>query len=528
MCAQRHKESTGRISYFFGLILIAVVGGLYGIIYAIDHTLPTPLELSDEVDNPEAFIAERARNYLKDLIKIGPRVTGHENNEILAVEYLIKTINNIIDNKHINQKITYDADEYSGSFFLDFKPNGAINVYKNIQNVVVKIHSKNDSAHSVLINTHFDTVPNSPGGSDDGINVAIALEIINKLSKLEDKPTHNIVFLFNGAEEAALCGSHAFITQHYLAKEISVFINLEATGAGGKEILFQTGPNEPWLLKYYDVPHPHANAGAEEVFQSNIIPSDTDFRIFRDYGDIVGYDFAYYKDGYRYHTKYDLEENIDFRTFQHTGDNILHLVKNLAEADELTDPKTEGGKTVFYDVFGLFFLNYSMEANVIFNSLLALLSITLLIWACVNVQLGNLKVSLLYITMLGFVILLGWFLATGIVLIVAVILDATNRSMSWYSSPGIIFPLYVAPTFGSMLITTIISNKVIRHEQVIVVNLNLNHETEDEIVEDVTREEDSMEEQFEEEGQRLEQTRRGRDVRKPNGWKIMTLAFILK
>lgn len=54
--------------------------------------------------------------------------------------------------------------------------------------------------------------------------------------------------------------------------------------------LFFKGPENPWLVQAYvhAAKHPFASVVGQEVFQSGVIPSDTDFRIYRDFGHIPG------------------------------------------------------------------------------------------------------------------------------------------------------------------------------------------------------------------------------------------------
>lgn len=131
-------------------------------VIVLEKILPEPQLIDTERFYPEKFVAERARAIVHNLTSIGPRVTGSYENEVVAVKFLTNTINGIVKNANQNHKIFVDVTRHSGSFSLTFL-DGMTHVYKNVQNVIVKIGPHRPSKHSLLLNCHFDSFVESPG-----------------------------------------------------------------------------------------------------------------------------------------------------------------------------------------------------------------------------------------------------------------------------------------------------------------------------------------------------------------------------
>ncbi|EDW32410.1 GL11618 [Drosophila persimilis] len=418
------------------------------------NSMPKALMRSDEASHPNSFIAQRAEDTLIELTRIGPRVVGSAANEVATVDFLRAEVAKVEAEMSDRYEIEIDVQQASGAY-MHWE---MVNMYQGIQNVVVKLSERNSSNENfLLMNSHYDSVPGSPGAGDDGSMVVSMLEVMRVIAKAGEPLAHPIVFLFNGAEENPLQGSHAFITQHKWAKNCKALINLDSAGSGGREILFQSGPNHPWLMNYYrNVPHPFANTLGEEMFQAGIIPSDTDFRIFRDYGGVPGLDMAYIFNGFVYHTKYDRINAFPRASFQHTGDNVLSLARALANAPEMDDTAAHAeGHNIFYDFLGWFMIFYTETTSIIVNvvvSLLALLAIGIsLYFMSVRSGCSWKGVLLRYAITIGMQ-LASLALAVGLALLVAVFMDGVNRSMTWFTSTWTIFGLYLAPIIFGMSI----------------------------------------------------------------------------
>lgn len=139
-------------------------------------------------------------------------MVGSQENEIEAVQFLLKVLNQIKENSLEKYfEIEIDVSQVSGQY-----ATSAMNyVYQGIQNIAAKISPKNCTRESyLLVNSHFDSKPATPSAGDDGFMVAIMLEVLRVMSTTKQTFDHPVVFLFNGAEENGLLGAQGFMKSH--------------------------------------------------------------------------------------------------------------------------------------------------------------------------------------------------------------------------------------------------------------------------------------------------------------------------
>uniref|UniRef100_A0A8C8G967 Endoplasmic reticulum metallopeptidase 1 n=1 Tax=Oncorhynchus tshawytscha TaxID=74940 RepID=A0A8C8G967_ONCTS len=405
-------------------------------------SMPIPRIFADSL-----YALSGTRKHLERITSVGPRPVGSRENEVLTVNFLLEQIEHI---KTISasgpNSVTVDVQRPTGSYkFL-----GGITSYCKVSNIAVRLEPKAGAQHLMLANCHFDTVANSPGASDDAVSCAVMLEVLHSLANLSTPLRHGVVFLFNGAEETMQQASHGFITQHPWAKQVRAFINLEAVGVGGKELVFQTGPENPWLIQAYKhaAKHPFASVVGQEIFQRRLIPSDTDFRIYRDFGNIPGIDLAFIENGFIYHTKYDTPDRILTDSIQRAGDNILAVLKHLVMSEELADSSEyRHGNTVFFDLLGMVVVAYPAHVGTIINYITAIATFLYLFKKCFHPRCCYVK-ELACATV---AVILSWLVTLLTVIFVAFVVSLMGRSMFWYDLPLYGFSPAVNVTQGSSM-----------------------------------------------------------------------------
>ena len=136
-------------------------------------------------------------------------------------------------------------------------------------------------------------------------------------------------------------------------------------------------------------PYPFANIVGQEIFQAKLIPSDTDYKMLQNYGNLPGLDLAYIKNGFVYHTKYDDIDHVSLPSIQRAGDNLLSLVSHLANM-EWPAERDFRETVVYFDYLGLFMVTLSNTWWHLLNCLIVSLAFyQTKVWIDVNNNSGN-------------------------------------------------------------------------------------------------------------------------------------------
>ncbi|KAH8415789.1 hypothetical protein KR222_001064, partial [Zaprionus bogoriensis] len=466
--------------YYAPAFLLVWLALFFAVVIPLYNRLPDSVTIAQEEQKPGQFVAERAQQVLLEYDRIGPKVVGSVANEEQTVAFLLAKVESVRAAMRADlYELEVDVQQASGAYMHW----NMVNMYQGVQNVVVKLSTRGSASENyLLLNSHFDSKPGSPGSGDDGTMVIVMLEVLRQMAISDEVFEHPIVFLFNGAEENPLQASHGFITSHKWAKNCRALINLEVAGSGGRDLLFQGGPNHPWLMRYYrsHAKHPFATTMAEEIFQSGILPSDTDFRIFRDYGqvpgasgrsakqlyrnysrrlyDFAGLDMAQISNGYVYHTAFDSYEAVPRASLQNAGENVLPMVRAFANASEMYDTEAHSdGHAVFFDFLGLFFVFYTETTGIILNCCIAgvsLLMVCISLWRMAHIsQLSPCRVFAWFGIILALHVL-GMVLCLGLPLLMALLFDAGNQSLSYFTHTWLMIGLYVCPAIVGLSLPT--------------------------------------------------------------------------
>lgn len=376
------------------------------------------------------------------------------------MNFLLRRANQIKNDYSNVSEISIDLQLVSGAHLVSVH-------YKNLQNIVVKLHGRSDDA--LMINCHFDSEAGSYGAGDDLVNCCTMLEILRVMAKSGVVNEYSTIFLFNGAEEGnqeGLHASHGFITQHKWAPDIKAYVNLEAQGIGGKEILFRSGPKNFWIVQKYRqaVQNPFGNVFSEEMFETGVMQSGTDFQSFRDAGNIPGLDLSYCSGGWKYHTKFDHIRYMTLDSIQNTGNNVLELVKLLSNSRELSDYPNENVAAVYFDFLGLFFVAYSQTVGAVINIVVSVLAVAVPFLVQIKLKLKNcasvIKETL--ISCLTFAV--GLILSLAMCFSMGLIMNAVDNAMFWFNetflSLGVYCTLAVLVQLAVHHLATFISRRI--------------------------------------------------------------------
>lgn len=336
------------------LFVAAVILTIFSV-YKASPPEVVPASAADTV-----FSATRAFTYLKQIAR-APHSMGTE--EHARVRTLITG-----HLKALGLETTVQQSTATGSF------RGRPMIFAgDVYNIVARLKGAGNGK-AVAIMCHYDSHPNTPGAGDDGAAVAAMMETARILKN--GRPLRNDVwFVFTDGEESGLIGAKAFLAESPVVKEIGVVLNFEARGSAGISNMFEVNNDNGWVMEQFAeaAAHPFANSLSFEVYK--LLPNDTDFTLFKNAG-ITGLNHAFIDNYQDYHSMHDTPENLDQRSLQHHGANMLSLARHFGNTEL---DQTKAADKTYFNLLGSWLIMYPDGWNVLFVVLACILSIIYLV-----------------------------------------------------------------------------------------------------------------------------------------------------
>ncbi|TBV28175.1 peptidase M28 [Meridianimaribacter sp. CL38] len=293
----------------FLLIIIAIY-------WSFSALMPNKISQLDADDN--TFSTQRALVHLKEISK-APHYVGSPEHENVR-NYIVKELEKLGLETQVQDGYSYN------------KKWGSLTKPKNI---LARLKGT-DNSKALMLLTHYDSNPHSSiGSSDAGSGVVTILEGLRAYLHEGKQPKNDIIILISDAEELGLNGAELFVNNHAWAKDVGLVLNFEARGSGGPSyMLIETNGGNQNMVKGFieaNPKYPVANSLAYSVYKK--LPNDTDLTIFREDGDIEGFNFAFIDDHFDYHTALDNYERLDRETLEHQGSYLMPLLHYFSDTN---------------------------------------------------------------------------------------------------------------------------------------------------------------------------------------------------
>lgn len=327
-------------SLFSFLVLVFMV------YYAITSLLPSKIS---DLNTPKGqFSTDRALHHLAKISK-KPHFVGTKEHQNVR-NYL----------KEALQKLGLQVQEQE-QLGINKKWRSATKT----KNIYAVIKGADNHSKSLLLLSHYDSSPHSSlGASDDGSGVVTIIEGIRAFLANNPKPKNDIIILFTDAEELGLLGADAFVNKNDLIKNVGLVLNFEARGSGGPSyMLLETNGGNQNLIKAFNKAksnYPVANSLMYSIYK--MLPNDTDLTVFREDGNINGFNFAFIGDHFDYHTAQDSYDRLDRNTLEQQGDYLFTLLNYFS--NENLDNLSSSQDNVYFNYPKMGLINYPFSWNI--------------------------------------------------------------------------------------------------------------------------------------------------------------------